>query len=94
MTSDRAKAYGRIVSTIEDLGAAKLQDPEIQRIRDAADTLLFSESIDAPGAREALDDVEDLTRHLVESDRWTEERAQRLFADVAECGPVEHIGSR
>jgi hypothetical protein len=88
MTSERATAYGRIAATIEDLGATKLQASEIDRIRQAADTLLFSETLDAPGAREALDDVEGLIQHLVESDRWTEERAQRLFDDVAECGPV------
>ena len=92
MTSDRAKAYGRIVATIEELGAAKLQSSEVQRLRDAADTLLFSETLDAPGAREALDDVEALTDHLAESERWTDERAQRLFDDVAECGPVAPVG--
>jgi len=88
MTSERATAYGRIVATIEDVGATKLQPSEIDRLRQAADTLLFSDTIDAPGAREALEDVEDLITHLVDNDRWTEERAQRLFDDVAQCGPV------
>ena len=88
MTSERATAYGRVVATIDDLGATKLQDHEVQRLRDAADTLLFSETLDAPGARAALDDVEDLTHALMDSGRWTQERAQRLFDDVAECGPV------
>jgi hypothetical protein len=88
MTSERASAYGRVVATIEDLGPTKLQASEVKRLREAADTLLFSETLDAPGAREALDDVDDLVRNLVSSDRWSEERAQRLFDDVAECGPV------
>jgi hypothetical protein len=88
MTSERANAYGRVVATIEELGATKLQASEIDRIRQAADTLLFSETLDAPGAREAIDDMDDLTHHLVDSDRWTDERAARLFDDVAECGPV------
>jgi hypothetical protein len=88
MTSERANAYGRVVATIEDLGATKLQASEIERIRQAADTLLFSETLDAPGVRAALEDMEDLTRHLAESERWTDERAERLFDDVAECGPV------
>ena len=88
MNSERATAYGRVVATIEDIGATKLQSSEIERIRQAADTLLFSETLDAPGAREALDDVEELTTHLVESERWTLERANRLFDDVAETGPV------
>ena len=87
MTSARAQAYGRIVATIEDLGATKLQAPEVERIRQAADTLLFSETMDAAGAREAIDDVEALTALLVASERWTIERANRLFDDIAECGP-------
>ena len=91
MTSERATAYGRVVATIEDIGATKLQASEIERIRRASDTLLFSETLDAEGAREALDDVEDLTRHLVDADRWSEERAQRLFDDVAETGPVAPV---
>jgi hypothetical protein len=88
MTSERANAYGRVVATIEDIGATKLQDSEIERIRQAADTLLFSETLDNPGAREAVEDMDELTRHLVESERWTPERAARLFDDVAECGPM------
>jgi hypothetical protein len=88
MTSERAEAYGRVVATIDDLAATKLQDREVERLRVAADTLLFSETLDAPGARAALDDVEDLTHALSDSGRWLPERAQRLFDDVAECGPV------
>ena len=92
MTSERAQAYGRIVATIEDLGATKLQPAEVERIRAAADTLLFSEDLDAPGARDALADAEALTTALVEADRWTEERAQRLFDDLAATGPVTPVG--
>lgn len=91
MTSERAQAYGRIVATIEELGAAKLQAAEVERIRAAADTLLFSEDLEAPGAREALADAEALTDALVESDRWTDERAQRLFDDLASTGPIAHV---
>ncbi|MGI8621962.1 MAG: hypothetical protein ACR2NB_00435 [Solirubrobacteraceae bacterium] len=87
MTSERATAYGRVMATIEEIGATKLQPAEIARLRDAADILLLSEDPGAPDARAALGDAEDLTRHLVASDRWTEERAQRLFDDLAECGP-------
>ena len=92
MTSERSQAYGRIVATIEDIGATKLQTPEVERIRAAADTLLFSEDLNAPGARDALADAEALAQALVESDRWTEERAQRLFDDLAQCGPIAHVG--
>lgn len=92
MTSERAQAYGRVVDTIDDLAATKLQPVEVERIRAAADTLLFSEDLSAPGARDALEDAEALTAALVESDRWTDERAQRLFDDLAECGPVTTAG--
>lgn len=88
MNSQRAQAYGRVLKTLDDMSAAKLQDLEQQRIRDAADTLLFCETIDAPGARAALGDIEDLTRHLVDAERWTQERARGLADDVAGCGPV------
>lgn len=88
MNSERAQAYGRVVKTLDDMGAAKLQRTEEQRIRDAADTLLFCESPDAPGGREALADMEALIRHLTETERWTEERARALADDVAACGPV------
>jgi hypothetical protein len=91
MTSERATAYGRVVATIDDLAATKLQPSEIEQIRSAADTLLFSETLDSPGARAALDGVEELTTHLAASERWTVERANRLFDDVAECGPVTPV---
>ena len=91
MTSDRAKAYGRVVATIEDLATTKLQPEETGRIRAAADTLLFSEDLSAPGARDALEDAEALTSALAESGRWTDERASRLFDDLAECGPVAPV---
>jgi hypothetical protein len=91
MNSERAQAYGRVVKTLDDMAAAKLQDSEEQRIRDAADTLLFCESPDAPGAREALDDIDALTRHLIDTQRWTEERARALADDVVACGPVAQL---
>ncbi len=91
MTSERAQAYGRVVGTIEDLAASKLQRHEVERVRAAADTLLFSEDLSAPGATEALEDAEALTNALAESGRWTDERAQQLFDDLAECGPVTPV---
>lgn len=91
MNSERSQSYGRVVKTLEDMAAAKLFAEEERRIRDAADTLLFSDSIDAPGAREALADLESLRLHLVESERWSPERAAMLADDVAACGPVAQL---
>jgi hypothetical protein len=87
MTNERAQAYGRVVKTLDDMGPAKLHDLERQRIRNAADTLVFS----APGELDALDalaDIESLARDLADSGRWTGERAGQLADDVAACGPA------
>ncbi len=92
MTSERAQAYGRVVHTLDDLSATKLNAAEQDRIRDAADTLLFSEDPTAGATRTALDDIEALTRHLVDAGRWTDQRAQQLLDDVTACGPLAHVG--
>ena len=92
MTSERAQAYGRVVRTLDDLSATKLNAAEQDRIRDAADTLLFSEDPTDEAPRHALDDVEALTRHLTDSSRWTEQRAQQLLDDVTACGPLAAVG--
>jgi hypothetical protein len=89
MTSDRTQAYGRVVKTLDDLGPAKLQSAEQDRIREAADTLIFA--AEAEEAHAALQDVEELVEHLAGSGRWTPERAQQLLEDLAACGPVAPV---
>jgi hypothetical protein len=90
MNSDRTHAYGRVVRTLDDLGPTKLQPAELDRIRDAADTLIFASSPDEAGP--ALDDVRELCTHLVSVDRWTEERAEQLLSDLQDCGPFAPVG--
>jgi hypothetical protein len=90
MNSDRTQAYGRIVKTLEDLGPAKLLATEQIRIRDAADTLIFASEADHD-VLAASDDVRTLAEHLVESGRWTEERAAKLVEDIASCGPLAPV---
>ena len=53
MTSERTQAYGRVVKTLEDLGPAKLQPAEQDRIREAADNLIFAADLErrAPPSR-------------------------------------------
>jgi hypothetical protein len=89
MTSDRTQAYGRVIKTLEDLGPAKLQPAEQDRVRDAADTLIFAADLEE--ARTTLEDVEALVEHLVASGRWTAERADQLAADLLACGPVTPV---
>jgi hypothetical protein len=89
MNSERTQAYGRVIKTLDDLGPAKLQPTEVERIREAADTLIFS--TDVSEALEALADVEALAEHLVDSGRWSDERAGRLVRDVLDCGPLTPV---
>jgi hypothetical protein len=90
MNSDRTHAYGRVVKTLDDLGPTKLQPAELDRIRDAADTLIFAASPDEAGP--TLRDVGELCEHLVAVDRWTEERAEQLLSDLQDCGPFAPVG--
>jgi hypothetical protein len=89
MTSDRTQAYGRVIKTLEDLGPSKLQAFEQDRIREAADNLIFAPGLDE--ARLTLMDVEELAEHLVASGRWTSERAEQLVSDLLACGPVTPV---
>jgi hypothetical protein len=89
MTSDRTQAYGRVIRTLEDLGPSKLQPAEQERIREAADNLIFAAGIDEAAA--TLTDVEELAEHLVASGRWTTERADELVSDLLACGPVTPV---
>ena len=89
MNSERTQAYGRVVKTLEDLGPAKLQPSEQERIREAADNLIFAADFDE--AHGALEEVDELTEHLIASARWTSERAQHLLQDLIGCGPVAPV---
>ena len=91
MNSERSQAYGRVVHVLDDLGPTKLLPAEQDRIRDAADTLLFAADLDTSGAREALEDVTSLLAGLVESGRWTQERATDLAEDLGDCGPLAAV---
>ena len=90
MNSERTQAYGRVVKTIEDLGPTKLQPAEQDRVREAADILIFAADLEE--ARAAMADVDALAEHLVASDRWSEERAKQLVDDLLACGPVTAVG--
>jgi hypothetical protein len=89
MSPERSNAYRRVMKTLEDMGPSKLFEAEQQRIRYAADNLIFSTDLTGdPEALDALGDVEDLCRALVESGRWEQATAAQLADDVLQCGPV------
>jgi hypothetical protein len=88
MSPERTHAYRRVIQTLDELGPSKLLDGEQDRIRNAADNLIFSSDlVEDVAAREALDDVERLCRALVESGRWEQVSATRLADDLSGCGP-------
>ena len=91
MTSDRSQAYGRVMQTLAELGPAKLLDDEVERLREAADTLLFTEDMAEDGAQAATHDARSVIDNLVDSGRWSEERAHRLADDLAACGPLAPV---
>ena len=90
MNSDRTHAYGRVVKMLDDLGPTKLQPAELERIREAADTLIFAEGADRDVIA-AVEDVRALADHLAETGRWTEERAAKLVDDLSDCGPLAPV---
>jgi hypothetical protein len=89
MNSERTQAYGRVLRTLEDVGPTKLHGAEQDRIREAADTLLFAATLEE--ARAALEDVDALCEHLVETGRWSDERAAELAQDILACGPLAPV---
>jgi hypothetical protein len=90
MTSERTQAYGRVLHTLEDVGPTKLHESEQERIREAADTLIFASTLGE--ARDALADIDALAEHLASSGRWSSERAAALAQDILACGPLTPVG--
>jgi hypothetical protein len=69
-------------------GDARMVGGEQDRIRHAADSLIFSRDLlEDDAAGEALQDVERLCCALVDSGRWEQAGARRLRSDISQCGP-------
>ena len=85
MTHERAHAYRRVIQTLDELG---LGSRELEVIRHAADSLIFSRDLlQDDTAREALQDVERLCRALVDTGRLKQTSATRIASDISQCGP-------
>jgi hypothetical protein len=81
------------MQTLNELGPSKLLDGEQDRIRAAADNLIFSSDlVEDVAAQEALDDIERLCHALVASGRWEQVTAGRLADDLFGCGPGHAAG--
>ena len=89
MSPERTQAYKRVMRTLNDLGPSKLLADEQDRIRTAADTLIFCSGLgDEQTADDALADVDELcSDRLVASGRWEQVTAERLARDLRDCSP-------
>jgi hypothetical protein len=88
MSPERTESYKRVMRTLSDLGPSKLLADEQDRIRNMADTLIFSQGLgDEAAADAALADAEQLCHDLVASGRWEAVTAERLADDLRGCGP-------
>jgi hypothetical protein len=87
MSPERTQSYKRVMRTLTEIGPSKLLAGEQERVRDAADTLIFSSGLsDEQAASDALADVDELCRDLVASGRWERVTAAQLAQDVRGCG--------
>lgn len=86
MTPERAHAYQRVLTTLHDIGPAKLTEREQDRVRTAADTLLFATTLH--DAQHDIADIGLLTERLLASQRWTEPALNALVTDLLACGPT------
>ena len=87
MSPERTQAYKRVMRTLSDIGPSKLLATEQERVRDAADTLIFSSGLsDDESATDALVDADELCRDLVASGRWERVTAAQLAQDLRGCG--------
>ena len=87
MSPERSNAYTRVMHTLDELGPSKLQASEQDRVRYAADNLIFASALDGEAAL-ALADVLKLCESLVDSGRWERITATVLAGDIAACGPT------
>jgi hypothetical protein len=90
MTPERAHAYRQVMRTLDEVGPSKLLAGEQDRIRYAADNLVFGNDTRSDVVvQEALADVDRLCRALVDSGRWERAAAMRLADCLARCGPTQ-----
>jgi hypothetical protein len=95
MTSDRARAYARVMKTLRDVGPAKLRSSEQAMTRTAADSLLFcADIVNDPAARAAFSDFDAMRERLVATGRWTARSAAQLADDLWACGPALGVTMR
>ena len=87
MTRERAFAYSNLIWLLDTEALGELHAPEAERVREAADALVFAKNLYGAPAQLALLDIEDLADALVDDERWADATASLLVECVADCGP-------
>ena len=83
MTEQRAQSYTAVIRLVDD---GELSDAERERIRTAADTLVFARSWDEPEVRTAVRDMRRLADVLLE--RWPAFDVEALADGLEGAGPA------
>ena len=88
MTTNRARAYGRLMTLIADIGPANLHPDEQQAVREAADALVFAIDVASDAdAKVALNHLDDVMDRLVATERLMPATADAVLDAVEACGP-------
>ena len=87
MNQQRSEAYLKVMSVLSSEGGITLRPDEANSLRHAADVLFFDEE----GRSEAMEAAKEVLATLVESERWAEERAESLSADLDGCGALVSV---
>lgn len=87
MNKQRAESYLKVMAVLDSEGGVTLRPDETLTLRTAADVLFFDEE----GRSEAMDAAKEVITRLVDSERWTDERADRLSSDLDGCGALVSV---
>ena len=86
MTAERALAYGRVLTLLDD--AYELDATDCELLRGAADALLFASEVDSE-TFEAICEARALAHSLVDAGRCRMELAAGLLVALRRCGPPD-----
>ncbi len=87
MNQQRAESYLKVMAVLDSEGGVTLRPDETATLRHAADVLFFDED----GRSEAMDSAKEVLARVVESERWAEDRADRLSSDLDGCGALVSV---
>ena len=72
------------MSLLNTESGVTLRPEEVAILRNAADALFFDEE----GRSEAADEAKQVLARLTDSERWSDERADRLSTELDGCGAL------